>query len=1558
MTPKRTAVAAAVACVFAVGPVLANGTNPSVVAGQAGFSTAGKSLNVTNSPGAIINWQGFSIGADETTRFIQQGAASSVLNRVLGPDPSVILGALSSIGRVFLINPSGILFGQGARIDVAGLVASTLELSNQDYLAGRLNFTPNALAGEVVNQGTITTPSGGSVYLVGSNVSNSGLIASPQGDVILAAGQSVKIFDSSTPGVRVELTAGDNAAVNLGEIIAHSGQVGIYGAALRNAGIIDANQAVRDASGKIVLRAKQDVTLEAGSRLSANAINSGNGGRIAVWSGGDTSIGGTLTVRGGANSGDGGLIETSGHNLSIAESARVNTLASHGKTGAWLIDPQDFTVAASGGDITGSALSASLGTTNVEVQSSTGGTAGSGNVNVNDVVSWSANNTLTLTASNNVNINADITATGNTAGLVINPNTANGADPASGTGVFNLNGASVTLSGGNPSLAIAGATYTVINDLGAAGSTTAADLQGMNGDVTANYALGSNIDAAATSGWNAGAGFVPIGNAIQFSGAFDGLGHTISNLVINPGTNNVGLFGNTSGANLQNVGLIDSTVTGGANTGALVGNKAVGNISNAYSTGTVRGTSYVGGLVGLSNGGNLTNTYSTAAVFGTANLVGGLAGQARFFGTITNSYATGAVSAPSSTYVGGLVGQARFVNLVNTYATGAVAGNGAVGGLVGFLDGTTIATSYSAGAVSGNFSLGGLVGQSNSSVTNSYWNVTRSGRATSAGGTGLADAQMFTAANFSGFSFTRTPGLTGNNWVIVDVDGSVNNAAGAAGATFPMLASEYSTTIANAHQLQLMAMAPAARYTLGNDVNAAATALSGGVSTEVWGSSGFAPIGNLTTPFTGTFDGLGHTVSTLTILLATPNVGLIGATGSAAVIRNVGLVDASVTGGAGAGALVGNNGIGTSISNSYSSGSVSGGAGTGGLVGSSTTSPISNSYSTSSVSGAAGTGGLLGSNTSGAISTSYATGSVTGAAGTGGLIGSNTSGPVSKSYATGSVTGAAGTGGLIGSNTSGVIDNSYATGNVDGGTGAGVGGLIGSNTSGTVTNSYSAGGVSGTGAGRGALIGSSNANVVFTSYWDKTTSIAASSVGGGIGMTTAEMQTQADFTSSTTANSPDNPAWDFSGTWVMYEGHTYPLLQSLMTPLTVTANDASKTYGQANPAFGVSYSSVPNGNLLGTVSYSGTAQTAIYPGNYVITPSGLYSESYIISYANGTLTVGKASLTATADDKSKTYGGADPALTYTPSGTLYYTDSYGVIGGVTLATDTGALATAGTHTITASGGAAANYDVTMVDGTLTVGKASLTATADDKSKTYGGADPALTYTPSGTLFYSDTAAVVFSGALTRVSGETVLGAPYAIAQGTLTANGNYTLSSFTGNTLTITPAPLDVAANPQSKLFGTPDPALTFGVMGLVNNPALGIADTAAVVLSGALTRVPGESALGGPYAITQGSLAANGNYALGFTPNNLIVIGAAAEPVLGFNVEQVVFAGVVNYEFYYRPGNFWHISLNPNNADPGFDVMRGTGDLKSRLGDRLNRCDSVSGGGFCETWSFPQQRK
>ncbi|MCF8079988.1 MAG: filamentous hemagglutinin N-terminal domain-containing protein, partial [Desulfobacterales bacterium] len=520
---RQIVLIAAIGYLFAAGQAQANGTDPTVVAGQASFSTQGSTLSITNSPGAIIHWQGFSIDASEITRFIQQSAASSVLNRVIGSDPSVILGTLTSNGRVFLINPSGILVGQGARIDVAGLVASTLNLSNQDFLAGRLNFEPNPLAGKVENHGRITTPSGGSVYLAGSEVDNSGIINSPQGDVILAAGRSVKIFDSSTPGVRVEITADDNAAVNLGEILAQSGEVGIYGALLRNEGIIDADQVVRDESGKIVLRAKQDLTLEAGSRLSANgeqageitvqsetgatrvsgtieakgtgeaagkggtikllgdkvglfdgnidasgdagggtvlvggdyqgknpsiqnasatymgadstiaadAIMNGNGGKVVLWADDSMRAYGSISARGGAQGGDGGLLETSGHWLDV-DGININAGAPHGKSGIWLLDPNDITIQLAGSNtnvtaspnftstdddaiVTTASIQTALnvGTDVIITTGSGGANAQAGDITVADTLTWTHVDgpTLTLDAHRDVVVNADVTAT-------------------------------------------------------------------------------------------------------------------------------------------------------------------------------------------------------------------------------------------------------------------------------------------------------------------------------------------------------------------------------------------------------------------------------------------------------------------------------------------------------------------------------------------------------------------------------------------------------------------------------------------------------------------------------------------------------------------------------------------------------------------------------------------------------------------------------------------------------------------------------------------------------------------------------------------------------------------------------------------------------------------------------------------------------------------------------------------------------------------------------------------------------------------------------------------
>jgi filamentous hemagglutinin family protein len=260
-------------------PALANPTGHTVVNGQVTVSPPGNVLTITNSPNSIINWQSFSIGANEITRFTQQSAVSAVLNRVVGAggsiDPSVILGALQSNGRVFLLNPSGIVFGAGSQIDVAGLVASSLNLSNADFLGGRLRFTEVPGAGAVVNQGTINAASGGQVYLVGPSVTNSGIITSPKGDVILAAGNSVELVDPGTPNLRVEITALDNEAKNLGSIVAEAGRVGIYAGLINHSGTIRADSAVEEA-GRILLKATKNINLEAGSVITSNSLSGGS----------------------------------------------------------------------------------------------------------------------------------------------------------------------------------------------------------------------------------------------------------------------------------------------------------------------------------------------------------------------------------------------------------------------------------------------------------------------------------------------------------------------------------------------------------------------------------------------------------------------------------------------------------------------------------------------------------------------------------------------------------------------------------------------------------------------------------------------------------------------------------------------------------------------------------------------------------------------------------------------------------------------------------------------------------------------------------------------------------------------------------------------------------------------------------------------------------------------------------------------------------------------------------------------------------------------------------
>ena len=272
---------------------------------------------------------------------------------------------------------------------------------------------------------------------------------------------------------------------------------------------------------------------------------------------------------------------------------------------------------------------------------------------------------------------------------------------------------------------------------------------------------------------------------------------------------------------------------------------------------------------------------------------------------------------------------------------------------------------------------------------------------------------------------------------------------------------------------------------------------------------------------------------------------------------------------------------------------------------------------------------------------------------------------------------------------------------------------------------------------------------------------------------------------------------------------------------------------------------------------------------------------------------------------------------------------------------------------TANGGTLlSNYDLSAVIGVSATGNIgaitpkALIVVADALAKVYGALDPALTYAASG--FQSgDTVGSVLTGVLSRVVGESV--GNYAIGQNTLLANSNYIIA-YTGANLGITPAVLHVVADPQSKIFGAIDPALTYMASGFQ------FSDTAGTVLSGLLTRAPGESVLGGPYDITQGTLAAGVNYTLGYTHDHLLITDAASSSVLGFNAGQVIYNGVINNDYYYRPGNFWHIALNYNNADPGFDVLRGTNEANTHLSRGLERLDPSTGGVYYETWSFPQE--
>jgi len=324
--PQLRALALAVQTVWAL-PALALPEGATVVNGQVVMSQPSASnLQIQASNGAIINWQKFSIGVGQTTQFVQPSASSAVLNRVVGPDISQLAGQLKANGQVFLINPNGIIIGSAARIDTNSFVASTLNISDADFLAGKLKFAEGASAGRISNAGSITAGPGGSIALIAPDIDNTGIIRAPDGNILLAAGRKLEITSMDLDGVSFEIQAPTDVALNLGKLLAENGAVRAFAGSLRNSGEVRATSLALDAGGSIVLSGSSNVTLTSGSVVEASGAS---GGTVVVQSsGGTASVGGTVSAVG--SNGVGGNISLLGNRVGLESGALVDASGTNG----------------------------------------------------------------------------------------------------------------------------------------------------------------------------------------------------------------------------------------------------------------------------------------------------------------------------------------------------------------------------------------------------------------------------------------------------------------------------------------------------------------------------------------------------------------------------------------------------------------------------------------------------------------------------------------------------------------------------------------------------------------------------------------------------------------------------------------------------------------------------------------------------------------------------------------------------------------------------------------------------------------------------------------------------------------------------------------------------------------------------------------------------------------------------------------------------------------------------------------------------------------------------
>ena len=1375
-----------------------------VTAGEVSVSSNGASMAIRQSSDrAAIQWQSFNIGKDSAVVVQQPSSQSVLLNRVTGESPSQIFGQLSANGQVVLINPSGVTFGKDGSVSAAGFTASTLGMADADFMAGNMRFARNGGTAGIVNQGRIRS-AGGYVALLGARVSNEGRIETQGGAALLGAAEAIQLPLSATGRVKLELTPAQiNASVantQEGVIVTEGGQVYLQAGAVNTAlaSVLHSGQIdTSGAQGGAVHVLADGGHIKVDGRITANSSQAGKqGGEIVI--GRDLQTGvlaQTTDVSGARLESQRGFVETSGQWLKT-EGIQV-------KAGEWLLDPVNVEINSTGTATTAgnsavkasdiaSALTAGTSVT-IATGSGTGSTSSmnpaapswaegsvqaDGNIDVNaDILSnytGASLPTLTLTANNGIAVNNQIKAQTGSLNVTM---TANGLGTTSkGISIFNTvidggTSGNISLTGTSTSKGI------YIKD-----DTANAGIKGHN--VTLN---GTAKAAAATTG-----------QGVYFDIFSGSTGSVTGQKLTVDASNDLNITGTLSGAGVGSGVFVNNTWTGNTTApGAALLMTAGGNAAiKGVQTGNAGNTSNAVYLTGLrlSTTGNASILAEAASSNSIAIYLKRNDGTLRFYddnwrmqvrssgGHVLIQSNQGSILAQDLAANPNISG--RNVIIDNTGAGMTIGGVANANG--GSIDTSTGAitlgsgtSTYSATANGWNgsswvpmgVSLGGATGDSLAGITSSG-NVTIGSSSSAAAGINVVNASSITGnINLSGRSTNASASGVNIQAAITSTSGNINITASstsgskasanlASGGSLVTNAAGKSITI-NADTLQIDTSATPASINAGSSGTVNIRPVASGVGIDLGGNDVMTSGNNVL--------GLSNT-ELARITAGQLNIGSATA-GSMTVSSAVTTPDA-------AGHLALITGGNLAINAALQTGTTGTKNLTLNLAGSgSATESASASIKTSNLE-------LLGSNASFTLNNT-----------------ANDASTLAANVKSLSYTDA--TALTIGSvnSTSGIT----ASGTVAVATQSGDLSVTQAISSGDTTSSaivLNAGQSSAAGTASGGDILLSDAHSFSTGTGGRTTLYTcntsnanlSSLVGSGSGR----------FRYNSDERTTNYTAVLGSGLYAIYREQ--PII-------TVQVDSVSKTYD--SQAFsGGSLASTPSaGSLLNGDSFAGVTANAQLGGSaqgaknasttpYSITASdngGTSALGYGIAYTPGQLTIHKAALTVTGNRLSRTYNGQTQSVSgYTVSG-LQGSDTTADLSNVSASGASGR--NAGSYANTVSAGTQTNYDVTTIDGALTISKATASVSGTATSLTYNGATQTQTAPTSSGFIAGDN--ITISGAASgknagtytsalQVTGSdaanydvTVTNADLVIGKAALTVTGNSLSSTYNGQTQSV-----------------------------------------------------------------------------------------------------------------------------------------------------------------------------